>query len=120
MKNVVSKFIGKSGKIINEELLKLSSYYGFSINTTNAYKGNEKSHVENSVKVLRNLIFADRVEFIDIDDARNYMNSMLIQINLKSKISEELIALKPAPPKYEIAKITVSKVDKYSFIHYIN
>lgn len=120
MKNVVSKFIGKSGKIINEELLKLSSYYGFSINTTNAYKGNEKGHVENSVKVLRNLIFADRVEFIDIDDARNYMNSMLIQINLKSKISEELIALKPAPSKYEIAKITVSKVDKYSFIQIEN
>lgn len=116
MKNVVSKFIGKNGKIINDELLKLSTYYGFSINTTNAYKGNEKGHVENSVKTLRNLIFADRVEFKDLSEARNYMNSMLIQINLNSEISKELPVLKPSPPKYEIAKIASSKVDKYSFI----
>lgn len=120
MRNVVKKFIGRTKKEINSELLKLSKYYGFSINTTNAYKGNEKGHVEGSVKVLRNLIFADRVEFDSIDEARKYMYRMLLQINLKSKIKEELRVLKPAPPKYEIAKITTSKVDKYSFVQIEN
>lgn len=120
MKNVVAKFFYKNGKVINEELLKLSKYYGFSINTTNAYKGNEKGHVENSVKTLRNLIFAERVEFSSIKDAQNYMNSRLIQINMESKIDEELLALKPAPPKYEIAKLITNKVDKYSFIQIEN
>lgn len=32
MKNVVSKFIGKNEKELNEDLLKMSVYYGFRIN----------------------------------------------------------------------------------------
>ena len=58
MKNVVSKFIGKHEKQINSELLNLASYYGFEINVTNCFSGNEKGSVERSVNVIRNKVFA--------------------------------------------------------------
>ena len=54
MRNVVNKFIGKSEKELNDDLLKMSVYYGFCINVTNCFKANEKGHVEKSVDVLRN------------------------------------------------------------------
>ena len=53
MRNVVSKFIGKNEKELNEDLIKMSIYYGFEINVTNAFSGNEKGYVEGSVKYLR-------------------------------------------------------------------
>ena len=42
MKNVVTRFIGKNEKQLNSDLIKLSLYYGFDINVTNCFKGNEK------------------------------------------------------------------------------
>ena len=53
MRNVVSKFIGKNEKELNEDLVKMSIYYGFEINVTNAFSGNEKGYVEGSVKYLK-------------------------------------------------------------------
>lgn len=118
MRNVVKKFLGKNKKELNEELLKLAAYYGFKINVTNAFKGNEKGHVENSVKTLRNQIFAEKFKFKNIEEAEMYMNKRLLEINSKNldKINAELSILDPVPPKYEIAKITTSKVDKCSMI----
>ena len=118
MRNVVKKFLGKNEKELNEELLKLAAYYGFKINVTNAFKGNEKGHVENSVKTLRNQIFAEKFKFKNIEEAEMYMNKRLLEINSKNldKINAELSILDPVPPKYEIAKITTSKVDKCSMI----
>ena len=52
MRNVVSKFIGRNEKELNEDLVKMSLYYGFDINVTNAFSGNEKGYVEGSVKYL--------------------------------------------------------------------
>ena len=46
MRNVVSKFIGKNEKELNEDLIKMSMYYGFEINVTNAFSGNEKGYVD--------------------------------------------------------------------------
>ncbi len=37
MKNVVAKFIGRNEKELNEDLIKLSIYYGFKINVTNCF-----------------------------------------------------------------------------------
>ena len=84
MRNVVKKFLGKNEKELNEELLKLAAYYGFKINVTNAFKGNEKGHVENSVKTLRNQIFAEKFKFKNIEDAEKYMNKRLLEINSKN------------------------------------
>ncbi|MDR1328621.1 MAG: hypothetical protein LBK23_03385, partial [Oscillospiraceae bacterium] len=111
MRNVVSKFIGRSEKILNRELVSMSSYYGFQINVTNCFRGNEKGSVENSVKVLRNRIFSGMYKFGSLDEAREYMHSQLLKINERSAIEEEKKCLLPYKPKLELATLGEAKVN---------
>lgn len=120
MKNVVSRFIGRNEKELNEDLVKLSIYYGFQINVTNCFSGNEKGYVESSVKILRKKIFSKNYSFNSLDDAREYLNSQLIKINESSKIEEEKKYLLPYLPKLEIGNISENQVNTYSFIRYEN
>lgn len=120
MRNVVTKFIGKNEKELNEDLVKMSIYYGFEINVTNAFSGNEKGYVEGSVKYLRNKIFAENYKFISEEAAIEYMESQLIKLNENSQIEEEKKHLKIAKPPLELANITSSIVNKYGFIQIEN
>ena len=120
MKNVVTKFIGKNEKELNEDLVKMSLYYGFKINVTNAFSGNEKGYVEGSVKYLRNQIFAEVYKFKSEEAAIEYMTSQLIKLNETSKIEEEKKYLIPAKPPLELATIRSSVVNKYSFVQLEN
>ena len=120
MKNVVSKFIGKSEKELNQDLVKMSLYYGFDINVTNAFSGNEKGYVEGSVKYLRNKIFAENYKFPSEEVAIEYMESQLMKLNENSKIEEEKKKLKIAKPPLELAEIRKSFVNKYSFVQIEN
>ena len=120
MRNVVSKFIGKNEKELNEDLIKMSIYYGFDINVTNAFSGNEKGYVEGSVKYLRNKIFAENYKFSSEEAAIEYMESQLIKLNENSKIEEEKKVLKPTKPPLELANIKESVVNKYSFVQIEN
>ncbi len=89
MRNVVSKFIGKNEKELNEDLIKMSMYYGFEINVTNAFSGNEKGYVEGSVKYLRNKIFAENYKFPTEDAAIEYMKSQLMKLIEKNKEKDD-------------------------------
>lgn len=120
MRNVVTKFIGKNEKELNEDLVKMSIYYGFEINVTNAFSGNEKGYVEGSVKYLRNKIFAENYKFISEEAAIEYMESQLIKLNENSQIEEEKKHLKITKPPLELANITSSVVNKYGFIQIEN
>ena len=120
MRNVVTKFIGKNEKELNEDLVKMSIYYGFEINVTNAFSGNEKGYVEGSVKYLRNKIFAENYKFISEEAAIEYMESQLIKLNENSQIEEEKKHLKIAKPPLELVNITSSVVNKYGFIQIEN
>lgn len=120
MRNVVSKFIGKNEKELNEDLVKMSLYYGFDINVTNAFSGNEKGYVEGSVKYLRNKIFAENYKFSSEESAIEYMESQLMKLNENSKIEEEKQKLKPTKPPLELADIRKSIVNKYSFVQIEN
>lgn len=120
MRNVVSKFIGKSEKELNEDLVKMSIYYGFDINVTNAFSGNEKGYVEGSVKYLRNKIFAENYKFPSEDSVIEYMESRLMKLNENSKIEEEKRNLKPTKPPLGLANIRKSLVNKYSFVQIEN
>ena len=120
MRNVVSKFIGKNEKELNEDLIKMSLYYGFDINVTNAFSGNEKGYVEGSVKYLRNKIFAENYKFNSEEAAIEYMESQLIKLNENSKIEEEKKKLKSTKPPLELAEIKKSFVNKYSFVQIEN
>ena len=120
MRNVVSKFVGKNEKELNEDLVKMSLYYGFEINVTNAFSGNEKGYVEGSVKYLRNKIFAKNYKFNSEESAIEYMESQLMKLNQNSKIEEEKKKLKPTKPPLELANIKKSFVNKYSFVQIEN
>lgn len=120
MRNVVSKFIGKNEKELNEDLVKMSLYYGFNVNVTNAFSGNEKGYVESSVKYLRNKIFAENYKFNSEEAAIQYMESQLIKLNENSKIEEEKKFLKLSKQPLELANIKESVVNKYGFVQIEN
>jgi len=116
MRNVVSKFIGRSEKELNEDLLKMSIYYGFKINVTNCFKANEKGHVEKSVDVLRNQIFAETWTFNSVECAQEYANSRLLKLNEGSQIEEEKKHLKSYRPPLELASVSTPKVNSSSLV----
>lgn len=116
MKNVVTKFIGRNEKQLNENLLSLANYYGFKINVTNCFKANEKGHVENSVKTLRNQIFAEKYVFKTLEEAREYLETGLTRLSLASKIEEEKQHLLPAKPKLALGRVNRQTVNSYSFV----
>ena len=120
MRNVVSKFIGKNEKELNEDLVKISLYNWFDINVTNAFSGNEKGYVEGSVKYLRNKIFAENYKFSSEEAAIEYMESQLMKLNENSKIEEEKKILEPTKPPLELGEIRKSFVNKYSFVQIEN
>ena len=120
MRNVVSRFIGKNEKELNQKLIDLALYYNFEINVTNCFSGNEKGYVESSVKKLRNSIFARKYQFESLDDAQNYLEEQLTILNEDSLFEEEKAYLRPVHFNYELAEILVASVDKYSCIRVEN
>lgn len=120
MKNVVTRFIGRNEKCLNEKLLSLSLYYGFDINVTNCFSGNEKGHVEGSVKIIRNKVFSKHYCFNSYEDACTFLNNQLVELNKNSTIEDEKVALLPYKPKLELAELRDVKVNKYSFIRIDN
>ena len=116
MKNVVSKFIGRNEKELNADLVKMAMYYGYEINVTNCFRGNEKGHVENSVKVLRNQIFSDVYTFGSLEEARAYAHSRLLKLNEGSRIEEEKQHLLPGKPPLELAVISENSVNSGSMV----
>ncbi len=115
MKNVVTRFLGKNEKELNQDLINLSHYYGFDINVTNAFSGNEKGHVEGSVKIIRREIYGLKYEFDNFEEAEEFLQHKLIKLNEDSKFEEEKASLLPYKPKLDLANIIQVSIDKYSF-----
>lgn len=120
MRNVVQKFVGKHEKELNEELLKMSLFYGFEPVVTNTYSGNEKGHVEKSVQVIRDRAFTKIYEFSSMGHAQEYLDRALLKLNQGKEIDTERHQLKTMVSDYDYAITTKQKVDKYSFIHVQN
>ncbi len=117
MRNVVSKFIGRSEKELNPRLLQLAAYYGFKVNVCNCFAGNEKGCVESSVKTIRNAAFASHWRFDSLAEAQMHLDRVLSSMNKDCPIDEERASLHEKKPAYEIADIrTGAFVDKYSCI----
>jgi len=116
MKNVVTLFIGKNEKELNTDLIALSTYYGFSLNVTNCFSGNEKGYVESSVKAVRKEAFAVRYKFDSFEAAEEYLEKELSRMNEGSLIEEEKHHLLPWRPPLELSRMTENQVDKYSFV----
>ena len=120
MKNVVTAFIGISEKELNADLIAMSTYYGFTVNVTNCFSGNEKGYVESSVKAVRREAFAVRYRFDSLEEAEGYLVGELIKMNAGSGIEEEKRYLMPWRPPLELSQMAESKVDKYGFVRVDN
>lgn len=117
MRNVVRKFVGKSEKELNPELLRLAAYYGFAVNVCNCFAGWEKGAVESAVKVVRNRAFATRYRFDTLADAQAHLDAVLTELNEGKDLGAERRALRPLPPRYEVADVREGcRVDKYSCV----
>lgn len=128
MRTAVAKFAFKNkDKIATNDLLLLSTYYGFEIRFCNARSGNEKGHVERSVEYVRRKAFALHFEFDDLEAANahllatcNRLNQKPIQgqkISIADRFEEELLVMKAAPLQaFNCGVTSVHKADKLSCI----
>jgi Transposase and inactivated derivatives len=121
----VARFVGRSEKEPTEALLKLSIYYGFRFRFTNSYQAHEKGHVERSVEYLRRKIFSKQDTFSSLEEARQYFKRELKKLNARPRkdnrsayeiLQEEREYLSPLPPRYDTARISEVRADKYSCI----
>ena len=127
MKVAVKKFVGLTEKEPTESLLKLSIYYGFKFRFCNIRAGNEKGHVERSVEYIRRKSFAFKDNFNTIEEANEYLMEICQKLNAKpqrlngNQTALEILALEkeyllPKLPMFDAARISESRVDKYSTI----
>jgi hypothetical protein len=127
MKVAVKKFVGLTEKEPTESLLKLSIYYGFKFRFCNIRAGNEKGHVERSVEYIRRKSFAFKDNFNTIEEANEYLMGICQKLNAKpqrlngNQTALEILALEkeyllPKLPMFDAARISESRVDKYSTI----
>ena len=105
MCNVVNKFIGKSEENLNEQLIRVAIYYGFSINVTNCFLGNEKGNVEEVVKFIHSEAYVIKYEFSSFEKSCDYLQKELIIMNKNSSIEEEKKHLSFYRPRYETARV---------------
>lgn len=122
----VGKFVGHTEKEPTDALLKLSLYYKFRFRFCNAYRGNEKGHVERSVEYIRRKAFSRECIFTSLNEANAYLDEVLNKLNSKilsnsnkspfQLLDEEREYLLPDMPLYETATISDLRVSKYSTI----
>lgn len=126
-KVAVARFAGKSQKKPTDELLKLSIYYNFNFRFCNGGCPNEKGHVEKSVEYIRRKVFSKRDEFDSYEQARAYLRQELVKLNKMPQslangatAADMLVDERPhllvKPPKYDTARISEPRVNKYSCV----
>ena len=130
MRVAVARFCvrdGKSDKQPTEDLLRLSSYYGFDFRFCNVRRGNEKGHVERSVEYVRRKSFSHQIDFEDLQSANAHLLRCCEQLNERSvhgqqrtiaqRYAEECAVMKRAPTAaLDTGVVMHKRVDKYSCI----
>lgn len=129
MRTVVKNFVGND-RFMTDGMKSVSLHYHFQIRLCQPRKGNEKGHVERSVEYIRRKAFAHRDSFVSLEEAQEYLVSILEKLNnrshyLKGKTHHELMleernervgSLTVAP--FDPAELVELRVDKYSTVTY--
>ena len=129
MRVAVAKFIGPHEKEPTRALLQLRGHYSFSHRFCNAFRGNEKGHVERSVEYIRRKAFALKDRFTDVEEAEIWLSSVLDRLNNTKQIGkgksanemfvDEKAALGKLPPSQLICCEQIQlRVDKYATVSY--
>lgn len=128
MRLVIARFVGKHEKEPTIALLGLKSHYLFQHRFCNAYRGNEKGHVERSVEYVRRKAFGNKSEFKDIEEATEHLQQCVNKLNntrqqLTGKtacemMEEEKQVLWSLPSPLSCSEVMELRVDKYSTVSY--
>jgi len=128
MRVAVAKFVGRHEKEPTRALLDLRAHYQFGHRFCNAYRGNEKGHVERSVEYVRRKAFGFKDNFATLEEANNYLLSILEKINntkqqLTGKSANEMFAEEKKHLIEHTENLAFSdyeqlRVDKYATISY--
>ena len=128
MRVAVSKFVGKYEKEPTKALLRLRGHYQFSHRFCNAYRGNEKGHVERSVEYIRRKAFGLTSCFATIELAQKRLEATITKINatkqqMTGKTANEMFqdekeVLMKCPPQLSCYEEEKLRVDKYATISY--
>jgi transposase len=128
MRVVVSRFVGKHEKEPTQALINLKGHYQFHHRFCNAYKGNEKGHVERSVEYIRRKAFAFKDQFSTIEEANSYLCETVGQLNrsprqkgAKTSLSlfeEENKSLWSWPGDFSCYSTEQARVDKYGTVSF--
>lgn len=128
MKVAVANFVGHNEKEPTAALLELSNYYGFKYRFCNVRRGNEKSHVERSVDVVRHAAFSEpgNDRFDTLEEANEHLLSKCRELNASPlsdmripdrTFEEEKPLLLPLMPRMAcFVKSIDLKADKYSTV----
>jgi len=81
MRVAVAKFVGPHEKEPTQALLQLKGHYQFAHRFCNAYRGNEKGHVERSVEYIRRKAFGVKGNFETLEGAMEYLNKVVEKLN---------------------------------------
>lgn len=82
MRVAVARFVGKNEKEPTQALINLKGHYRFNHRFCNAYRGNEKGHVERSVEYIRRKAFGIKDEFSSVDQAIEHLCSVVGKLNM--------------------------------------
>lgn len=129
MRVAVSRFVGFHEKEPTRALLQLRGHYCFSHRFCNAYRGNEKGHVERSVEYVRRKAFGLKDSFNDLREAEQRLSTILDKLNATGQkqtgktaeqmLQEEQAVLRSLPASELICAEQVQlRVDKYSTVCY--
>lgn len=129
MRVAVSKFVGPKEKEPTRALLQMRGHYQYSHRFCNAYRGNEKGHVERSVEYIRRKAFGVKSRFDTIDQAGQWLKTTLVQLNSTKqeqtgKTADELFVeeskvLGTLPQTILLCTEQVQlRVDKYATVSY--
>lgn len=128
MRVAVSKFVGKHEKEPTQALLQMRGHYHFSHRFCNAYRGNEKGHVERSVEYIRRKAFGVKGSFDSLQDAEQWLMFIIEKLNstkqqLTGKTANQLFVeerkvLRQVSSKLACSEQIKLRVDKYSTISY--
>jgi len=127
MKIAVKRFVGRNEKEPTKALLKLATFYGFDFRFCNIASGNEKGHVEGSVKYIRGKAFSRNNSFTDLEEANQHLVEICDKLNSKPKAikqgksANELLQIEraylfPVHGKIDCSEYRESRVDKLSTI----
>lgn len=130
MRVAVARFTSESGgKEPTRALIALKSHYGFSHRFCNAYRGNEKGHVERSVEYVRRKAFSGKDNFPDLESANAHLCTVVESLNQTRQqstgssaselLEQERAMLYPLPSSaLSCFDYTQLRVDKYATVSY--